>query len=109
MERTTPAHPARLTAGCERIRRAFPVIRRLAVLTLVFAASAAMADEATSVLVARAMPYDPYARSSEIGHGAGIVFTPDLSVPGTSRLYESPGFACFEDAASTRVPEDIRP
>src|SRR5438045_1882700 len=108
MERTTPAHPARLTAGCERIRRAFPVIRRLAVLTLVLAASAAMADEATSVLVARAMPYDPYARLSEIGHGVGIVFTPDLSVPGNCRFYESLGFACFEDADWTRVLDDIR-
>src|SRR5438045_3050963 len=108
MERTTPAHPARLTAGCERIRRAFPVIRRLAVLTLVLAASAAMADEATSVLVARAMPYDPYARLSEIGHGVGIVFTPDLSVPGNCRFYASLGFACFEDADWTNVLDDIR-
>src|SRR5947209_12946774 len=84
------------------------MIRRLAVLALLLAASAAMADDATSILIARAMPYNPYARLSEIGHCVGIVFTPDLSVPGNCRFYESLGFACFEDADWTRVLDDIR-
>src|SRR5947209_11548810 len=84
------------------------MIRRLAVLALLLAASAAMADDATSILIARAMPYNPYARLSEIGHGVGIVFTPDLSVPGNCRFYESLGFACFEDADWSRVLDDIR-
>ena len=84
------------------------MIRRLAVLALLLTASAAMADDATSILIARAMPYNPYARLSEIGHGVGIVFTPDLSVPGNCRFYESLGFACFEDADWSRVLDDIR-
>jgi len=67
-----------------------------------------MADDATATLVARAMPYDPYARLSEIGHGVGIVFTPDLSVPGNCRFYDSLGFACFEGAEWNRVLDDIR-
>jgi hypothetical protein len=83
------------------------MIRRLAVLALLLAATASRADD-SSMLVARALPYDPYARLSEIGHGVGIVFTPDLSVPGNCRFYESLGFACFEDADWNRVLEDIR-
>ena len=67
-----------------------------------------MADDATSVLIARVWPYNPYARLSETGHGVGIVFTPDLSVPGNCRFYESLGFACFEDADWSRVLDDIR-
>lgn len=83
------------------------MIRRLAVLALLLAATATRADD-TSMLVARAWPYDPYARLSEIGHGVGIVFTPDLSVPGNCRFYESLGFACFESADWNQVLDDIR-
>src|SRR5438477_7409017 len=83
------------------------MIRRLAVLALLLAASAAMADDATSILIARAMPYNPYARLSEIGHGVGIVFTPDLSVPHNCRFYESLGFACFQDADWNRVIDGV--
>jgi len=83
------------------------MIRRLAVLALLLAAFAMRADD-TSMLVARAMPYDPYARLSEIGHGVGIVFTPDLSVPGNCRFYEALGFACFESPDWNTVLDDIR-
>jgi hypothetical protein len=75
---------------------------------LVAAATAALADDNTALLVARAWPYDPYARVSEVGRGVGIVFTPDLSVPGNCRFYDSLGFACFEDADWSRVLDDIR-
>src|SRR5712692_2707062 len=85
------------------------MIRRLTLLALLLtAATAALADDVTSLLVARAWPYNPYARLSEIGRGVGIVFTPDLSVAGNCRFYESLGFACFEDADWTRVLDDIR-
>jgi hypothetical protein len=83
------------------------MIRRLAVLALLLAAFATRADD-TSMLVARAWPYDPYARLSEIGHGVGIVFTPDLSVPGNCRFYQSLGFACFESPDWNQVLDDIR-
>jgi len=67
-----------------------------------------MRADDTSMLVARAWPYDPYARLSEIGHGVGIVFTPDLSVPGNCRFYESLGFACFETPDWNQVLDDVR-
>jgi hypothetical protein len=84
------------------------MVRRLILLALLISATAALADETTPILVARAWPVDPYARLSEIGRGVGIVFTPDLSVPGNCRFYESLGFACFEDADWTHVLDDIR-
>jgi len=84
------------------------MIRRLALLALVVLATAAYAQDDTSLLVARAWPYDPSARLSEIGHGVGIVFTPDLSVPGNCRFYQSLGFACFEDTDWNRILEGVR-
>lgn len=83
-------------------------MRKILFATLILAGLTAFADDATSTLVARAWPYDPYAKLSELGRGVGIIFTPDLSVPGNCRFYESLGFACFEDADWTRVLEDIR-
>lgn len=54
--------------------------------------------ERTSVLLARAWPAAPYAGLEEIGTGVGIVFSPDLSVPGNCRFYQALGFACFDSA-----------
>jgi len=82
--------------------------RHLIILAILATALTAAADDSTSLLVARAMPYNPYARVSEVGHGVGIVFSPDLSVPGNCRFYESLGFACFEDADWSSILEDIR-
>ena len=42
------------------------------------------------------------------GRGVGVVFSPDLSVPGNCRFYESLGFACFQNADWNRVLTDIR-
>src|SRR6185369_4698667 len=45
---------------------------------------------------------------AETGRGVGIVFSPDLSVPGNCRFYQSLGFACFEDADWDAVLSGIR-
>jgi hypothetical protein len=62
----------------------------------------------TGALIENAWPRDPSGRLSELGHGVGIVFSPDLSVPGNCRFYTALGFACFQDADWTRVLDDIR-
>ena len=54
--------------------------------------------ERTPVLLARAWPAAPYAGLRDIGTGVGIVFSPDLSVPGNCRFYQALGFACFDSA-----------
>ena len=62
----------------------------------------------TNALISDAWPHDDATRLSQIGHGVGVVFSPDLSVPGNCRFYQSLGFACFQDADWTRVLDDIR-
>jgi len=62
----------------------------------------------TLALVSDAWPHDTTTRLSELGHGVGVVFSPDLSVAGNCRFYESLGFACFQDADWTRVLDEIR-
>src|SRR6267142_1475789 len=57
----------------------------------------------SQTLLARAWPFDPQAKVSDIGRGVGLVFSPDLSVDGNCRFYQSLGFACFQDADWTRV------
>ena len=59
---------------------------------------AAQADRSTSVLLAKAWPAAPAAGVEDIGTGIGIVFSPDLSVPGNCRFYQALGFACFDSA-----------
>jgi hypothetical protein len=44
----------------------------------------------------------------EIGQGVGIVFSPDLSVPGNCRFYQTLGFACFDSADWSQVLDGIR-
>jgi hypothetical protein len=45
---------------------------------------------------------------SAIGHGAAIVFSPDLSIESTCAFYERLGFACYATASWEDVVEDIR-
>jgi hypothetical protein len=75
---------------------------------LLLAASPALASDSSSRLLARAWPYDPAQRVSELGRGIGIVFSPDLSVPGNCRFYEALGFTCFADTDWSRVLDGIR-
>ena len=71
-------------------RAAFPLVLLL---------SAAFAQaESTDVLLAKAWPIAGRAGVQDIGTGIGIVFSPDLSVPGNCRFYEALGFACFDSA-----------
>jgi hypothetical protein len=64
---------------------------------LVFAVSLQAADR-TPVLLAKAWPVAAEADVSGVGNGVGIVFSPDLSVPGNCRFYQAMGFACFDSA-----------
>jgi len=84
-------------------------MRRLALIlaTLTFAAHV-YAITPTEFLLARAWPYDTKAKLADAGRGVGIVFSPDLSVPGNCRFYQSLGFACFEDADWDAVLSGIR-
>lgn len=79
--------------------------RRAPILLLVLflAATSAQAFERTQALLARAWPAAPYAELPEIGLGVGIVFSPDLSVPGNCRFYQALGFACFDDPDWSKV------
>lgn len=61
----------------------------------------------TDTLLARAWPAAPYAGLDNIGTGVGIIFSPDLSVPGNCRFYRSLGFACFESADWLKVLGEI--
>ena len=84
-------------------------MRRLLVLTvlLVVAAQTASADHEGLRLLGTAWPDATAAKISEIGRGVGVVFSPDLSVPGNCRFYQSLGFACFQDADWSRVIDQI--
>jgi len=84
-------------------------MRRLALIlaALTFAAHV-YAITPTEFLLARAWPYDTKAKLADAGRGVGIVFSPDLSVPGNCRFYQSLGFACFEDADWDAVLSGIR-
>jgi hypothetical protein len=62
----------------------------------------------TNELLSDAWPHDTATQLSQLGHGVGVVFSPDLSVTGNCRFYQSLGFACFQDADWTRVLDDIR-
>lgn len=77
-------------------------------LTLAFALAVRVHAVDTNALISDAWPHDDATRLSQIGHGVGVVFSPDLSVTGNCRFYQSLGFACFQDADWTRVLDDIR-
>src|SRR5436190_7587536 len=77
------------------------MFRRLALLALVFIFSAARpapADTSTYRLLLHAWPGAQAKKTSEIGRGIGVVFSPDLSVKDNCNFYRALGFACFQDA-----------
>jgi hypothetical protein len=80
----------------------------LMALLLLCSTRAAFALEQSSLhLLKSAWPDPPPAKVSEIGRGIGVVFSPDLSVPGNCRFYQALGFACFQDADWNRVLDGI--
>src|SRR5689334_9227336 len=75
---------------------------------LLFAASTAFALDGSSLhLLNQAWPDVKTTRVSEIGRGVGVVFSPDLSVPGNCRFYQSLGFACFQSANWEEILDGI--
>jgi hypothetical protein len=80
---------------------------RLTFIALLLVASTAFAGDRTESLLARAWPAAPYASIANIGTGIGIVFSPDLTVPGNCRFYKALGFACFESADWLQIVGDI--
>ncbi len=82
--------------------------QRLILTLLAFALSLPARAVDTNALISDAWPHDDGTRLSQLGHGVGVVFSPDLSVAGNCRFYQSLGFACFQDADWTRVLDDIR-
>ena len=75
-------------------------MRRLALVLILLTAVAADArDRRTTALLVRAWPEAAFATLENLGNGVGIVFTPDLTVPGNCRFYQALGFACFENSA----------
>ena len=63
---------------------------------LLFTAASAFALDGSSLhLLNQAWPDIKTQRVGEIGRGVGVVFSPDLSVAGNCRFYQSLGFACF--------------
>jgi hypothetical protein len=71
--------------------------RAVLVLALFLTAFSATAED-TTALLAKAWPASSYAGLPDIGAGVGIVFSPDLSVPGNCNFYSALGFSCFESA-----------
>jgi hypothetical protein len=65
------------------------------ILLVLLSATAAFAENAT--LLDRAWP-ETNVSLRDLGKGVGVVFTPDLSVPGNCGFYQALGFACFESA-----------
>ena len=62
---------------------------------LCLTAVTAVAEE---TLLEQAWPRHPQTALQEIGAGVAVVFSPDLSVPGTCDVYAALGFACFQEA-----------
>src|SRR5918993_16794 len=75
-------------------------MKRASVLLVLLLAFSAAADEHTSVLLAKAWPTSSYSSAGlrDLGAGVGIVFSPDLSVPGNCGFYTALGFTCFDSA-----------
>lgn len=75
---------------------------------LLLAAASAFALDASSLhLLNQAWPDVKSQRVSDVGRGVGVVFSPDLSVPGNCRFYQALGFACFQSASWEDVLEQI--
>lgn len=84
-----------------------PVFSLLLAVVLATGALPAAARDQTPVLLARAWPAAPYAQLEDIGKGVGVVFTPDLSLPGNCRFYRTLGFACFDSPDWLQVLREI--
>ncbi|HKS22850.1 MAG TPA: hypothetical protein VJZ76_08645 [Thermoanaerobaculia bacterium] len=83
-------------------------MKRLTLLLLLLVATSAFAlDDSSLHLLNQAWPDVKSMRVNDIGRGVGVVFSPDLSVPGNCRFYQSLGFACFQDASWEDVLEQI--
>ena len=82
-------------------------MKRLLLAFLLAAFSATAQQLPPKVLLASAWPEDTNAKLADLGRGIGVIFSPDLSVPGNCRFYEALGFACFDDADWTRVLDGI--
>ncbi|HEX8412066.1 MAG TPA: hypothetical protein VF883_24665 [Thermoanaerobaculia bacterium] len=83
------------------------MMKRATILFTVLLLSATASAEQTEVLLAKAWPGAPVASLEGIGNGVGIVFSPDLSVPGNCRFYTALGFACFDSADWLQILSDI--
>lgn len=79
----------------------------LPLLFLLAAVRAAAGDNPSLGLLHHAWPNAASRQVSEIGRGVGVVFSPDLSVAGNCRFYESLGFACFQDADWEKVLDAV--
>jgi hypothetical protein len=82
-------------------------MRRATLVSLLLLATSALAVDRTPALLAKAWPAASYAKVEEIGTGVGVVFSPDLSVPGNCNFYKALGFACFESADWLQILGDI--
>ncbi|HEY6844505.1 MAG TPA: hypothetical protein VI391_10070 [Thermoanaerobaculia bacterium] len=83
-----------------------PLVAFAAIL-LIAASGAAAADESTLEILNTAWPSPSPAKVSEIGRGIGVVFSPDLSVPGNCAFYGALGFACFQTSDWSAVLDGI--
>jgi len=79
------------------------MIRRLAFVFALVLATTASADTSTYRLLLHAWPGAQAKKTSEIGRGIGVVFSPDLSVKDNCNFYRALGFACFQDADWTNI------
>lgn len=82
-------------------------MKRTSILLVLLLLAATASAEKTEVLLAKAWPATPVASLDGIGTGVGIVFSPDLSVPGNCRFYAALGFACFDSADWLQILSDI--
>src|SRR6266511_2124155 len=79
----------------------------LIALLLLAAANVFALDGSSLHLLNHAWPDVKTMRVGEIGRGVGVVFSPDLSVAGNCRFYQSLGFACFQSASWEDILEQI--
>ena len=75
---------------------------------LLFTAATALALDGSSLhLLNQAWPDVKSTHITDVGRGVGVVFSPDLSVPGNCRFYQTLGFACFQSANWEEVLDDV--
>lgn len=85
------------------------MIRRalLPLVFFLFTLPAFALDQSSLTLLNHAWPDAPPRKMTDIGRGVGVVFSPDLSVPGNCRFFESLGFACFQDPDWHKILQQI--